>query len=159
MGRGDALLPSDPKIRAHSRLWTDHINRHLVPAFYHLLQARDEDKQAENAKTMSKHIATLVENADKDGPFFLGESLSFVDVQMAPWVLRLKRVLGPYRGWPAAEEGSRWAKWVDAIEGHEAVKRTTSDDGLYLDSYERYAENRPGTSQVADAVNSGRGLP
>jgi glutathione S-transferase len=30
---------------------------------------------------------------------------------------------------------------------------------LYLDSYERYAENREGTSGVADAVNQGRGLP
>ena len=45
------------------------------------------------------------------------------------------------------------------MEGAEAVKKTTSDDELYLDSYERYAENRPNTSQVRDAVNSGRGLP
>ena len=36
---------------------------------------------------------------------------------------------------------------------------TTSSDELYLDSYERYAENRPDTSQVARAVNEGRGLP
>ena len=65
--------------------------------------------------------------------------MSFVDVQIAPWVIRLRKVLGPYRGWPEPEAGSRWAKWVDAIEGHEAVKATTSDDQLYLDSYERYA--------------------
>jgi glutathione S-transferase len=67
--------------------------------------------------------------------------------------------LGPYRGWPEAQEGSRWKSWLDAVEGEESVKRTTSGDELYLDSYERYAENREGTSGVADAVNSGRGLP
>lgn len=96
----------------------------------------------------------------------------------APWMLRLTRVLHPYRGWPLAEPGSRWGNWISAIEAHEAVKNTTSDDGLYLDSYERYAggsfgwrdglhsevdadllDNRPNTSQVADAINSGRGLP
>jgi glutathione S-transferase len=85
--------------------------------------------------------------------------MTFVDMQVAPWMLRLRRVMKPYRGWPDPEPGTRWAKWVDAVEANEAIKATTSDDGLYLDSYERYAENRPNTSQVANAINSGRGLP
>lgn len=51
----------------------------------------------------------------------------------------MKRVLAPYRGWPDPEEGTRWYKWIDAIETDEAVKATTSGDELYLDSYERYA--------------------
>lgn len=92
-------------------------------------------------------------------------------------MIRLDKVLKPYRGWPDAEPGSRFGKWVKAIEDNEFVRATTSTDELYLDSYERYAgelfprydevgdftklavENRPGTSQVADAVNSGNGLP
>ena len=82
-----------------------------------------------------------------------------VDVQIAPWVVRLQKVLKPYRGWPEPEPGSRWEKWVRAIEGNDAVKKMNSDDQLYLDSYERYAENRPNTSQVQEAVNSGKGLP
>ena len=85
--------------------------------------------------------------------------MTFVDVQMAPWVVRLEKVLKPYRGWPDPEPGSRWEKWVHAIETNEAVKKTTSTDELYLDSYERYAENRPNTSQVREAINSGTGLP
>lgn len=48
---------------------------------------------------------------------------------------------------------------MNAIEENEHVKATTSTDELYVDSYARYAENRPNTSQVANAVNSGRGLP
>ena len=51
----------------------------------------------------------------------------------------MRRVLKPYRGWPDPEEGSRWARWVDAIEKNEGVKATTSSEELYLDSYERYA--------------------
>lgn len=106
----------------------------------------------------------------------MGSHMSFVDVQAAPWVLRLRRVLKPYRGWLDAEEGSRFASWVNAIDSNEHVRATTSTDELYLDSYERYArkcfgslsmpdadwtltENRPNTSQVANAINSGRGLP
>lgn len=60
-------------------------------------------------------------------------------MQVAPWFLRMRRVLRPYRGWPEPVEGSRLASWVQALEGHEAVKATTSGDELYLDSYERYA--------------------
>jgi hypothetical protein len=70
------------------------------------------------------------------GPFFLGPAISFVDVQVTPWLLRMRRVLRPYRGWSEPVEGSRLASWVEALEGNEAVKATTSGDELYLDSYE-----------------------
>lgn len=156
---GPPLLPADAQSRATQRLWADHVNRNVIPCFYKLLQAQAEKEQVEHAKELREQIGKLVDAADATGPFFTGASLSFVDVQIAPWVVRLRRVLGPYRGWPEVEEGSRWGKWVRAIEEEESVKMTTSTDELYLDSYERYAENRPGTSMLADAVNSGRGLP
>ena len=156
---GISLFPSDPRGRAHCRLWADHINRHIVPSFYPILQSQTVEEQATNTATLKTQLQTLINAAHPDGPFFLGDSLSFTDCQIAPWIIRLRRVLGPYRGWPDPEEGSRWKKWVDAIEDCEAVRATTSGDELYIDSYERYAENRPDTSQVAQAVNEGRGLP
>ncbi|TKA75118.1 hypothetical protein B0A55_05019 [Friedmanniomyces simplex] len=159
LGGDVSLLPKDPKLRADSRLWADHINRHIIPIFYRYLQAQDVEDQSNFAKELTDQIATLVSAADETGPFFMGENMTFTDVQIAPWVIRLEKVLKPYRGWPDPAPGSRWEKWVRAIEGNEAVKKTTSDDQLYLDSYERYAENRPNTSQVREAINSGRGLP
>ncbi|KAF2131682.1 hypothetical protein P153DRAFT_365252 [Dothidotthia symphoricarpi CBS 119687] len=159
LNTGPGLLPPDAQTRATSRLWSDHVNRHIIPMFYKYLQAQDTKDQVSHATELRNQISKLVDAAHADGPFFLGAKMTFVDVQIAPWVLRLRRVLGPYRGWPEPEEGSRWKKWVEALESEESVKMTTSTDELYLDSYERYAENRPGTSQVADAVNSGKGLP
>ncbi|KAG9655253.1 glutathione S-transferase, partial [Aureobasidium melanogenum] len=157
--KGEALLPSDPKLRAHSRLWSDHVNRHIVPGFYRYLQAQEEKSQIENGEELKEQISKLVDAADKSGPFFLGNKMTFVDVQMAPWVIRLRKVLQPYRGWPEPESGTRWAAWVNAIEQDHAVRATTSTDALYNESYQRYAENRPNTSQVQQAINSGRGLP
>lgn len=153
------LLPKDSKLRAHCRLWTDHINRHILPSFYRYLTNQHQAKHTELARELSDEIAKLVEAADAQGPFFLGSDMGFVDVQFAPWVLRMRRVLGVYRAWPEPVKGTRWGQWVDAIENAECVKATTSDDDLYVDSYERYAENRPDTSQVARAINQGRGLP
>lgn len=139
LAQGDHLLPIDPRARAYDRLWADHVNRKIVPLFYRYLQEQDEVKQREHEKEMQREIDTLVKAAHAEGPFFSGEKLSFVDVQMAPWVIRMKLVLKPYKGWPAPEKGSRWEKWVEAIENDEHVKATTSTDELYLDSYERYA--------------------
>jgi hypothetical protein len=78
----------------------------------------------------------------------MGKELGYVDVQFAPWMLRCRRVLGPYRGWPEPEEGSRWARWVEAVEGSGTVRGTTSGDELYLDSYERYAGESSHTCRV-----------
>jgi glutathione S-transferase len=133
---GSHLLPPDAQTRATSRLWSDHVNRNIIPWFYKLLQSQDSNDQVSHAKELRDQIGKLVDAADPNGPFFLGPQISFVD-----------------------EEGSRWKRWIDAIEADRSVKMTTSTDELYLDSYERYAENRPGTSQLADAVNSGRGFP
>ncbi|KAI9735141.1 MAG: hypothetical protein M1834_001729 [Cirrosporium novae-zelandiae] len=137
---GNALLPpTNPQLRAICRLWADHINRHIIPAFYKTLQAQEASAQLQNAEQLKTHIDTLVQNAHSPGPFFLGPALSFVDIHFAPWMLRLSRVLKPYRGWPDPEVGSRWEAWVQAIEGCDAVRATTSEEALYLDSYERYA--------------------
>lgn len=139
LNEGTPLLPASPQTRAHSRLWSDHVNRHIIPSFYRLLQAQENDKQVEYAKNLTEELQKLIDAADPNGPFFLGPNISFVDIQLAPWLLRLRRVLTPYRGWPNPPSGSRWAKWVDAIENDESVRATTSEDQLYLDSYERYA--------------------
>ncbi|KAK6531455.1 hypothetical protein TWF281_008259 [Arthrobotrys megalospora] len=153
------LLPQDPKQKAHTRLWADHISRNIVPTFYRYLQAQAVDKQAEHGKEFEKQVNTLLEAADPEGPFFAGTKPSFVDVMVAPWILRCPRVLQPYRGWQPPPADSRFGRFIAALEGEDSVRATTSDDELYLDSYERYAENRPNTSQVAKAINEGRGLP
>lgn len=74
-------------------------------------------------------------------------------------MLRLSRVLKPYRGWPDPEVGSRWEAWTQAVESDERVKNTTSSDELYLESYERYADNRSGTSKLQEAIDNGWSLP
>lgn len=41
------LLPLDPWLRARARLWIEHANRAVVPAFFKLLQTRPEEPQPE----------------------------------------------------------------------------------------------------------------
>ncbi|GAO52336.1 glutathione S-transferase [Saitoella complicata NRRL Y-17804] len=154
------LLGTDAKKRAENRLWADHVNRHLVPSFYRFLQTQMHETEKSNAakKDFDDAVRKLVDNAHPQGPFFAGKELGWVDVMAAPWILRIPRVLKPYRQYDGPDS-ERYKKWIEAMERNEAVMATVSGDELYLDSYERYAEDRPGTSQVAEATRSGKGLP
>ncbi|KAJ5047484.1 uncharacterized protein L3040_003308 [Drepanopeziza brunnea f. sp. 'multigermtubi'] len=160
LGAGQPLLPQgNPQLKATCRLWADHIDRNIVPTFYQLLQAQDFNKQAEYTKKLKDEIGKIVDMAEPHGPFFLGNQLSYVDIHFAPWMIRLARVMKHYRAWPDPLPNSRWGRWLDAVENNEHVKNTTSLDELYIDSYERYAQNRPNTSELAEAINGGYGLP
>ena len=91
-------------------------------------------------------------------------------------MFRANNVLKRYRGFEMPE-GAKFNAWLNRLFEHPAFKSTCSTDELYLDSYERrarsrssvfthlahspyrYAFSRPNTSQVANAINSGKGLP
>ncbi|OAQ91558.1 glutathione transferase [Purpureocillium lilacinum] len=131
---GAPLFPSDPRLKANCRLWIDHINARVVPSFFALLQAPDLGQQSAATEQLQGHITSLVLAADEHGPYFLGSSLSLVDVHFAPFALRLSRVLGPLRGWADPVPGTRWQRWLDALERDPHVTATTSLDELYADT-------------------------
>lgn len=68
------------------------------------------------------------------GPFFLGVTLCLVDIHLAPFALRLSRVLTPSRGWPEPVPGTRWHRWLTALEGNIHVKATTSGLAFYTET-------------------------
>ncbi|SJX61971.1 related to glutathione-S-transferase [Sporisorium reilianum f. sp. reilianum] len=166
---GKSLLPplSDPYERALYRLAVDKTNRNLIPSFYRYLQAQEVEAQLEGAKEFTAHLSDFVRTmstSPTSAGFWDGQSLSIVDCTVAPWLYRATNVLRHFRGFDPqqlleADVFERWSKWTQAVFGLDAFKATTSTDELYLDSYVRYAQNRPMTSQVADAINKGRGLP
>ncbi|KAI5982778.1 glutathione S-transferase [Pisolithus albus] len=162
-----SLLPplSDPYARALVRLQADHVNRTLVPVFYRYLQAQDPDAQIAGGREFLDAIETLVglfERADREvggtGLWKDGGELGLVDILVGPWLLRATNVLKHYRGLELPR-GPKFDGWLKRLLEHSVFKRTCSTEELYLDSYERYAFNRPNTSQVANAINTGRGLP
>ncbi|KII84647.1 hypothetical protein PLICRDRAFT_95200 [Plicaturopsis crispa FD-325 SS-3] len=165
-----SLLPpsSDPYARALVRLQADVVNRTLVPAFYRYLQAQDLSAQIEGGKEFQgglEQLAALFERAEKEnapdsalGLWREGGDLGWTDVMAGPWLFRASNVLKHYRGFELPPS-TKFHAWLDRLFAHPVFKRTCSTEDLYLDSYERYAFNRPNTSQVAKAINEGKGLP
>ncbi|KAI3476423.1 hypothetical protein L1887_61988 [Cichorium endivia] len=163
---GKSLLPplSDAYDRAVYRLAVDKVNRTLIPSFYRYLQAQEVEAQLEGAKEFTTNLADFVRSMPGSSGFWNGQGLSIVDCTVAPWLYRATNVLRHFRGFEPKELlepelFERWESWSSSVFEHEAFKATTSTDDLYLDSYVRYSQNRPMTSQVADAINKGRGLP
>jgi glutathione S-transferase len=83
------LLPKDPYERAKGKLVIDIINKKIIPAYFRTLQLQEPDQQALGRADI---IAGLKEFAEKlpkdDGPFYRGKNFGFVDIELAPWVLR-----------------------------------------------------------------------
>ncbi|KAM0259561.1 hypothetical protein ACHAQJ_003287 [Trichoderma viride] len=140
------LFPSDPRLRANCRLWIDHINTLLIPTFFSLLQSPPSSSPQTATSTPSptsslallqSHLTALVLAADEQGPYFLGPSLSLVDVHFAPFALRLGRILrhrhpSALLADPAPD--TRWHRWLDALERNPHVEATMSMDDFYLDT-------------------------
>ncbi|KAF8166990.1 glutathione S-transferase [Pholiota molesta] len=178
------ILPpiTSPYERGLVRLQADHVNRSLVPAFYRYLQAQTEEKQIEAGKEFHaslEDLVSLLQRAEREvlgqggesgegerqalsrglGLWIPGQAdLSWADVMAGPFLYRAKIVLTHYRGFQLPK-GDRFTAWLERLFEHPAFKATCSTDQLYLDSYERYAFNRPNTSMVATAINEGKALP
>ncbi|KAL7942346.1 hypothetical protein V8C42DRAFT_360141, partial [Trichoderma barbatum] len=152
------LFPSDPRLRANCRLWIHHINTRLVPTFFSLLQPPASSQPSQTAidasttpsssassspsttsslALLQSHLTSLVLAADEQGPYFLGPSLSLVDIHFAPFALRLSRILHrrhPNARLAEATPGTRWHRWLDALERNPHIRATTSTDEFYLET-------------------------
>lgn len=131
------------------------INRKIIPSFDSLLIASAPDKQSTLTATLQTAITDLVNASHITGPFFLGATISFVDVMFAPWIIRLSRVLKYYRQWPDPEVGTRWERWVQAVEKDERVRRTVSEEREYQRVYEGASKGVVGQGVLDWAFRNG----
>ncbi|OAA33578.1 Thioredoxin-like fold protein [Moelleriella libera RCEF 2490] len=164
---GQRLLPSDPYERARARLWIDHISTRILPAFYKFLQHTPEKAfSIDQARDeFHGHLRTLAEQMHPEGPWFLGDRFSLVDVSLAPWAKRLW-LLEHYKpgGLQIPNGGAgdgtwlRWDKWFAAVVDRQSVRETWSDDERYKIAYRRYADDTT-DSLVARATRQGSKLP
>ena len=169
---GPELLPrgkEDAYLRAKCRIWIDHISTRIIPSFYRFIQHTEDKPYSldEVRQEFLSHIKTFTKELDAQGPFFLGERFSMVDVMLAPWLCRMF-LFDVYKGGvgvPEERNGGedeevwgRWRKWAKAVGERQSVLDTWSDREQYIDAYKRYAEDKT-QSQVGKATRAGRSLP
>ncbi|RDA89879.1 hypothetical protein CP533_6647 [Ophiocordyceps camponoti-saundersi (nom. inval.)] len=161
---GPSLLPTDAYQRARAKVWIDHVGSRIAPAFYKLMQhTPDKTYSLDDARAeLRRGVEAFVEQMDPEGPWFLGERFSLVDISLAPWARRMW-LADEYKdgGLGLPSEGKvweRWAVWKKAVDGRESVKMTSSADESYLAAYKRYADDTT-KSKVSEATRKGERLP
>lgn len=135
------------------------INALLIPTFFSLLQSSSSSSSptaisnsssipstsSSSLGLLQSHLTALVLAADEQGPYFLGPSLSLVDVHFAPFALRLGRILR-HRHPNAvfllvdAVPDTRWRRWLEALERNTHVQATMHMDDFYLDTADLFIQ-------------------
>jgi glutathione S-transferase len=137
------LMPTDPGRRALARIWIDFINTRFVPGFYKLLLAQEPQAQADWQGELVQHLHYMetqgLEALSPAGPYWLGDTLSLVDIALYPWFERWA-VLSHYRDMPFPPTCARLRQWWATVEAHPAVDPTVQTGTFHIEQYERYAQ-------------------
>ncbi|KAL0955839.1 hypothetical protein HGRIS_002041 [Hohenbuehelia grisea] len=149
------ILPEDPIERARARIWVDHITKAFLPAVFRLLQAQEADAQDKAREEVYAALRTFAKEIQ--GPYFLGEQFSLVDIALVPWIVR-DYIWAENRGFKRSDVGEGYVKYAALAEKRESVLQTQSDKQHYAEIYGRYLTNEA-QSEAAKATRAGTVIP
>ncbi len=136
------LMPDSPWLRAQARIWIDYCNTHWVGDFYDLLSATEPKRQDELREKVMQDLAYMEREgmaALSDGPYWLGSSVSLVDLAVWPFFERFG-MLSHYRKVTIPEDCPRILGWCEAMAGRRSVRETMHDASWYIERYRKYAQ-------------------
>lgn len=138
-----ALLPSDPISRAKARIWIDYCDSYFLPALHKLIADKgNEEKQIENRKTVTEKFLFIENEGFRklgDGPYFMGNTLTLIDLQFMPFMERFP-CYEEIWGATIPEECTRIKTWMETMSNHESHKATKSTHEFHMQRYSRYNE-------------------
>merc|ERR1712007_11298 len=151
---GMSLLPKCPTQRAYARIQADWVNKNICSPFYRILVRTDPEERREGFETMQKNLEIVAKEIK--GPFFFGESMSVVDIDLFPWMYRVidAKIVEKYRSW-SFQMPSNLETWYSTMLAQPSVISTLADPGRLSDTYKRYAD-ATAESAVGDALRKGK---
>jgi len=137
-----ALMPSDPFRRAQARIWIDYCNTVWVDDVYDLLYAKEPAKQAEMKQKVAKDLERIETEGMRqlsDGPYWLGETVSLVDLTYYPFFERFGAI-ATLRGTAIPETCTRLSAWYDLMRARPSAQATAHDEAYYLGRFAKWAD-------------------
>ena len=136
------LMPTDPGRRALARIWIDYCNVKFTPTWYKVLLTQEKDEQAALKAELREQFRYMEHEGLRalgDGPYWMGDALSLVDVSFYPWFERLP-AFEQYRGPMLPEDCERLRTWAEVMSRRDSVKATENPAEYYTKGYSRYAD-------------------
>jgi len=147
---GTPLLPrNDATLVADVRLFINDVGG-LVGDLYKLLHAAESQRDSA-AKEVSDDIAYLegiYAKQSKEGPYFLGETLSLADISIVPFLDRFRYTLKEYQGYDLLVNAPRLTKLMEAMSQRESFKKTAQPADFYVEAYAKYAPKKESSSKI-----------
>lgn len=138
------LLPKDPGDRALARIWVDFANTKFVNAFYKMLLDQDPEVQQKWKQKFLEHLQFMeregIGKLGNGGPYWLGDTISLVDVTFYPWFERWC-VLKHYRDLEFPSQCDRLQQWWESMSQRDSVQKISNPPDFYIAQYEQYAKN------------------
>lgn len=144
----DEAWPQKPKImmeqpydKAQVRIWGDYAASRIVPLFSSVLKSDPENLDGIQ-KSFVENIGVFVKAMSATGNFFMGDSFSFVDIMVFPWLIRLE-VLKHYKKFEIPSDIEwypRFQKWLTACSERESVTPTIPVMRKLIPIYKRYVK-------------------
>lgn len=145
------LLPHDPGTKAIARIWIDYANTRFVPAFNKFLRGKDAQEQGQGQREFLEALLYIEQEGlgklSGNGPYWLGEQLSLVDISFYPWFERLP-LLEHFRNFTLPTETPRLQKWWNTLRLRESIRAVENPTSFYL---ERFAKILGEPNPVASA--------
>ncbi len=132
------LFPKDPAQKAIARIWIDYANTRLAPAFAKLLRGKDTQEQEQGRREFLEALLYLEQEGlgrlSGNGPYWLGETFSLVDISLYPWFERLP-VLEHFRKFILPSETPRLQKWWNVVRDRPSIRSVENSTSYYIDRF------------------------
>lgn len=132
------LLPREPAAKAIARIWIDYANTRLVPAFNKFLRSKDPQEQEQGRREFLESLWYIeregLNKLSGNGPYWLGDRLSLVDISFYPWFERLP-VLEHFRHFTLPPETPRLQAWWNAVSTRDSVRAVANPTSFYLERF------------------------
>lgn len=138
------LMPKTPGEKALARIWIDFANTKLVPVFYKMLLEQETQKQEKWKYQFLEHLHFMeqagIGQLSDNGNYWLGNTLSLVDLTFYPWFERLC-VLDYYRNVSLPNSCQFLQQWCQSMSQRTSVQSIQNCSEFYITEYEKYANN------------------
>ena len=121
------LMPADSLGRARARIWMDFCDRQFLSANHKLRTGKDDPKQhAENKLKVEENLQFIEHEGLRklsDGPYWLGQEVSLVDLHYSPFFERFG-VYDELYGVTIPENCTRIHAWLAAMQERDSYQST-----------------------------------
>jgi glutathione S-transferase len=129
------LLPHEPGVRAIARIWIDYANTRLVPAFSKLLRGKSVQEQEQGRREFLEALLYIEQEGfgtlSDNGPYWLGDRFSLVDISFYPWFERLP-VLEHFRQFTLPPETPRLQQWWAVLRDRPSIQAVANPTDYYI---------------------------